>query len=177
MSKSLRIAMLVPCPFPANHGTPGAIRELCGALGERGHKVEIVTYPLCDESIPVDGLVIHRVAALGANRKITVGPSWQRLGFDALLIPKVIQTVRNLRADIIHAHNFEGALAGFPGRLITGRPLIYNAINTMVDELPTYDFIRPRRRWRWAFPGYLIFGCRGLPTTLSQIPNSSMSSC
>jgi 1,2-diacylglycerol 3-alpha-glucosyltransferase len=144
MSKSLRIAMLVPCPFPANHGTPGAIRELCGALGERGHKVEIVTYPLCDERIPVEGLVIHRVAALGANRKITVGPSWQRLGFDALLVPKLIQTIRNLRADIIHAHNFEGALAGFPARLITGRPLIYNAINTMIDELHTYDFIRPK---------------------------------
>jgi 1,2-diacylglycerol 3-alpha-glucosyltransferase len=144
MNRSLRIAMLVPCPFPANHGTPGAIRELCGALGERGHKVEIVTYPLCEESIPVDGLIIHRVAALGANREITVGPSWQRLGFDALLVPKLIQTIRNLRADIIHAHNFEGALAGFPARLITGRPLIYNAINTMIDELHTYDFIRPK---------------------------------
>ena len=144
MSKSLRIAMLVPCPFPANHGTPGAIRELCGALGERGHKVEIVAYPLCDERIPVDGLVIHRVAALGTNREITVGPSWQRLGFDALLVPKLIQTIRNLRADIIHAHNFEGALAGFPARVITGRPLIYNAINTMIDELHTYDFIRPK---------------------------------
>ena len=149
MSKSLRIAMLVPCPFPANHGTPGAIRELCAALGERGHKVEIVTYPLCDESIPVDGLVIHRVAALGTNRKITVGPSWQRLGFDALLVPKLIQTVRSLRADIIHAHNFEGALAGFPARLITGRPLIYNAINTMIDELHTYDFIRPKIVANW----------------------------
>ena len=144
MSKSLRIAMLVPCPFPANHGTPGAIRELCAALGERGHKVEIVTYPLWDESIPVDGLVIHRVAVLGSNRKITVGPSWQRLGFDALLVPKLIQTIRHLEADIIHAHNFEGALAGFPARLITGRPLIYNAINTMIDELHTYDFIRPK---------------------------------
>ena len=149
MSKSLRIAMLVPCPFPANHGTPGAIRELCYALGERGHKVEIVTYPLFDESIPVDGLVIRRVAALGANRKIVVGPSWQRLGFDALLVPKVIETVRNLNADIIHAHNFEGALAGFPARLVTGRPLIYNAINTMVDELPTYDFIRPKFIAKW----------------------------
>ena len=149
MSRALRIAMLVPCPFPANHGTPGAIRELCAALGERGHKVEIVTYPLADESIPVDGLVIHRVAALGANRKITVGPSWQRLGFDALLVPKVIQTIRSLRADIIHAHNFEGALAGFPARLITGRPLIYNAINTMIDELHTYNFIRPTILANW----------------------------
>ena len=100
--------------------------------------------PCVTRAYPVDGLVIHRVAALGTNRKITVGPSWQRLGFDALLIPKLIQTIRNLRADIIHAHNFEGALAGFPARLITGRPLIYNAINTMIDELHTYDFIRPK---------------------------------
>jgi 1,2-diacylglycerol 3-alpha-glucosyltransferase len=144
MSDPLRIAMLVPCPFPANHGTPGAIRELTEALGDRGHRVEIVTYPLSDESIPIGELVIHRVAALGKNRKIVVGPSWQRIGFDALLVPKLIQTIKNMRADVIHGHNVEGALVGFPARLITRTPLIYNAINTMIDELHTYDFIRPK---------------------------------
>ena len=136
--------MLVPCPFPANHGTPGAIRELCEALSKRGHRIHIVTYPLCDANITVQGVFIHRVAALGRNRKIIVGPSLQRLLFDGLLVPKLIRIIRRFGADVIHAHNFEGALAGYPARLITGRPLIYNAINTMTDELHTYGVIRPK---------------------------------
>src|SRR4029077_15853869 len=46
--------------------------------------------------------------------------------------------------DIIHAHNYEGALvAGLVGRL-SCRPVIYNAINTMIGELPSFGFIRPR---------------------------------
>lgn len=136
--------MLVPCPFPANHGTPGAIRELCEALSERGNQIHIVTYPLCDANITVQGVFIHRVASLGRNRKIIVGPSLQRLLFDGLLVPKLIRIIRRFGADVIHAHNFEGALAGYPARLITGRPLIYNAINTMTDELHTYGVIRPK---------------------------------
>ena len=52
--------------------------------------------------------------------------------------------IRRERIDVIHAHNYEGALIGFLGWLLSGRPLIYNAINTMSDELPSYGFIRPR---------------------------------
>ena len=36
--------MLAACPFPANHGTPGSIRELAEATADRGHEVHVVTY-------------------------------------------------------------------------------------------------------------------------------------
>ena len=146
---------------------PGAIRELCGALGERGHKVEIVDLSVVLREYPSRWSGHSPGRRSGREPKITVGPSWQRLGFDALLVPKLIQTIRNLRADIIHAHNFEGALAGFPARLITGRPLIYNAINTMIDELHTYDFIRPKAL-AVGFSSYSIFGCRGLQLLIAD---------
>jgi len=45
---------------------------------------------------------------------------------------------------VIHAHNYEAMLiGGIVGRL-TRVPVIYNAINTMIDELPSYNFVRPR---------------------------------
>ena len=42
--KRYSIAMIAPCPFPANYGTPGAIREMCEALSARGHRIHVVTY-------------------------------------------------------------------------------------------------------------------------------------
>ncbi len=137
------IAMVAACPFPANFGTPAAIREMSEELARRGHSIRVVTYPL-SHAIPITGVEIDRVAQVGSNREISVGPSFQRLAFDALMVFKLFQVVRRHKIDIIHAHNYEGALIGsFVGK-ITGIPVIYNAINTMIGELASYNCIRPR---------------------------------
>ena len=137
------IAMVAACPFPANHGTPAAIREMSEELARRGHTVRVVTYPLSDD-IPISGVAIDRVGQIGFNRVISVGPSYQRLIFDFLLIFKLMHVARRHQIDIIHAHNYEAALvAGIVGR-VSGLPVIYNAINTMIGELPSFGFIRPR---------------------------------
>src|SRR5215510_252756 len=102
------IAMVAACPFPANHGTPAAIREMSEELARRGHTVRVVTYPL-SEQIPIEGVAIDRVRQIGFNRTITVGPSYQRLIYDFLLIFKLLKVVREYRIEIIHAHNYEAA--------------------------------------------------------------------
>ena len=137
------IAMVAACPFPANHGTPAAIREMSEELARRGHSIRVVTYPLSHE-IPIKGVEIHRVAQVGSNREISVGPSYQRLAFDALLVSKLFQVVRRHKIEVIHAHNYEAALVGGLVGKLTGVPVIYNAINTMIGELPSFNFIRPR---------------------------------
>src|SRR5687768_10251915 len=45
----LKTCVLAACPFPANHGTPGSIRELAEATAERGHEMHIVTYHFGDD--------------------------------------------------------------------------------------------------------------------------------
>src|SRR4029077_951405 len=138
------IAMVAACPFPANHGTPAAIREMSEELVRRGHSIRVVTYPLSHDEIPITGVEIDRVAQVGSNREVCVGPSYQRLAFDALMVFKLLQVVRKHKIDVIHAHNYEGAMVGgFVGKL-TGIPVIYNAINTMIGELASFNFIRPR---------------------------------
>jgi glycosyltransferase involved in cell wall biosynthesis len=141
--KPLTIAMVAACPFPANHGTPAAIREMSETLTQLGHQVHVVTYPLKDD-IPTNGVIIHRVRRLGKAQQIVVGPTYQRLGFDALMIPKLCQVIRNHKVGVIHAHNYEGALVGYGAKKATGTPMVYNAINTMINELPLYGFIRPQ---------------------------------
>ena len=137
------IAMVAACPFPANHGTPAAIKEMSEELARRGHSIRVVTYPLSHE-VPVTGVEIDRVAQIGSNRAGTVGPSYQRLAFDALLLFKLFQVVRRYKIDVIHTHNYEAALVGGFVGWLTGVPVIYNAINTMISELPSFGFIRPR---------------------------------
>ena len=135
--------MVAACPFPANHGTPAAIKEMSEELARRGHSIRVVTYPLSDD-IPVTGIEIDRVGHVGWNREVNVGPSCQRLVFDAMLAKKLSQIVRRRKVDVIHAHNYEAMLIGGVVSRLTGVPVIYNAINTMIDELPSYNFFRPR---------------------------------
>jgi glycosyltransferase involved in cell wall biosynthesis len=137
------IVMVAACPFPANHGTPAAIREMSQELARRGHAVRVVTYPVSD-AIPIAGVAIDRVRQIGFNRTITVGPSYQRLVYDFLLVFKLLAVVRKHQIEIIHAHNYEAALVAGTVAWLTGLPMIYNAINTMAGELPSFHFIRPQ---------------------------------
>ena len=54
------------------------------------------------------------------------------------MLIETVRVVRRERCEIIHAHNYEGCLIGVAAKLLTGRPMIYNAVNLMSDELHTY---------------------------------------
>lgn len=141
--KTYRVAMAVASPFPANHGTPAAIREACEALARLGHSTHAVTYHFGQE-IPIQGVKIHRAADIGFSKRMAVGPTIQKPFLDLLLLIKLCHVVKSEKIDLIHAHNYEGALVGYFAKKLTKRPLLYNAINNMVDELPSYRFIKPR---------------------------------
>jgi 1,2-diacylglycerol 3-alpha-glucosyltransferase len=141
----LRVVMVAACPFPANHGTPGAIRELCEALVRLGHETHVVTYPLGDD-VEIPGVTVHRVSAPWMKRgEIKIGPSKDRLVYDALLVPKLCSVIRRHKIDVIHSHNYEATIAGIAAKWLTGRPLVYNGINSMADELPSYAFFKNKR--------------------------------
>lgn len=142
VKRKFRIAMVAACPFPANHGSPASIKEMSEALVKLGNEVHIVTYPI-KEDIPVNGPIIHRVSVPGVNRNtVTVGPTPEKFLFNPLMVLKLISVIRQHKIDVIHAHNYEGVLIGWLAQLFTGKPLLYNAVNSMADELPTYDFFK-----------------------------------
>jgi len=145
--KKLKIVMVASCPFPANHGTPGAIRELAMHLLKLGHEVHVVTYPSCQEDIDVDGLIIHRAnVPFYHNDKdeIVIGPSISRVLYDMFMVPLLIKVVLKHEIDIIHTHNYEASIAGVMAKWVTRRPMVYTGINSMQDELPTYEGLRPK---------------------------------
>jgi len=141
--RAFSVAMVAACPFPANHGTPGLIREMALSLVARGHEIHVVTYPM-GQPMDIEGLQVHRAAPWFPSRKITVGPTSYRPLLDLALAIKLHEVVRKYGVRIIHAHNYEGALAGYIAKKTTRSPLLYHAVNTMSDELPSYGFIRPQ---------------------------------
>lgn len=140
------VAMVVACPFPANYGTPGAIREMAELLTQRGHNVHVVTYPW-GESSDVGKLKIWRSGRLRSSRPIYSGPSFEKPVMDLLLLKKLLSVIRREKINVIHAHHCEAALVGEAAKLLTGTPLVFHAHGLMSDELPAYRvFPRLARR-------------------------------
>ena len=142
-SQGYSIVMVAACPFPANHGSAASIREMSDTLTDMGHDVHIVTYPTGQEEIKVRRAKVHRTAPFRPESDAKVGPSSEKFLRDFQLLRLLCRVIRRERIDIIHAHNYEGGLVGVLAKWITGRPLLYNAVNLMSDELAGYRFIRP----------------------------------
>jgi 1,2-diacylglycerol 3-alpha-glucosyltransferase len=137
------IAMVAACPFPANHGSAASIREMSDTLSEMGHAVHIVTYPTGQKDITVRYAKVHRTGPFQPETNAKVGPSSEKFVEDLALLRLLRCVIQRERIDIIHAHNYEAALIGVMAKWITRRPLLYNAVNLMSDELAGYNFIRP----------------------------------
>jgi 1,2-diacylglycerol 3-alpha-glucosyltransferase len=149
--------MVAACPFPVNYGSPAAIRELTETLAEMGHEIHVVTYP-DGENLSVGNARLHRVGHSDSSKGPQVGPSRDKLWIDILLLIKLCQVVWREKIEIIHGHNYEGGLAGVLAKFVTGRRMVYNAVNLMSDELPTYGFIRPAfvAKWVAAFLDWFV---------------------
>ena len=136
--------MVAACPFPANHGSAASIREMSDTLSDMGHNVHIVTYPDWSRGYPRSSRQSssNRGFSSGNERqgRTVIGKVSPRFSISFGLLCRVI---RRERIDIIHAHNYEGALIGIMAKWLTRRPLLYNAVNLMTDELAGYRFIRP----------------------------------
>ena len=137
------VAMVAACPFPANHGTPGAIREMSETLAQMGHTVHIVTYSGGQDDIVVRFAKVHRPSPFRPQRNVKVGPSAEKFLLDFAVLRLLCRLIQREPIDIIHGHNYEGAVIGALAGWITRRPVLYHAVNLMSDELPGYRFIRP----------------------------------
>jgi len=140
--RKYRVAMVAACPFPANYGSPAAIREMSVTLAEMGHDIHVVTYPHGD-NLELGGVKMYRAAKGRGKAAVRVGPSAEKPLLDLLMVKELCRVIRQQRIEIIHGHNCEGALIGAAAKALTGRPLVYHAVNLMSDELHTYRFIRP----------------------------------
>jgi glycosyltransferase involved in cell wall biosynthesis len=123
----MRVALVIAGPYPAFRGSQVLVSHLALGLRERGHAVRLVTY--------------------GSRRGHRPGPRPERLAFDALLTARLWRTVRRERIDLIHAHNYEAAIAALLVGRVTRRPVVYHGHSALADELPLYASSPAARRW------------------------------
>lgn len=138
MGGRLRIATVAACPFPYPRGTPTRILRLAEALERMGHEIHVVTYHLGDREIEVQ-IPVHRIRPVGTYKKLSPGPSYQKLLFlDPLLAKKLLEVLRNNKIDLIHAHHYEGLIVSAFVRRWTKHPLIFDAHTLLESELAYY---------------------------------------
>jgi glycosyltransferase involved in cell wall biosynthesis len=148
MSRRFRIAMVAACPFPAPRGTPIRIYRIADELSRRGHDVDVFTYHL-GASAAGARFAIHRIPNVRTYRKLSPGPSYQKLLLlDPLLAVKLIRALRRRRYDVLHAHHVEGLLAALPAHLLYRVPVIFDAHTLLETELPYYPMALSRRLLR-----------------------------
>jgi glycosyltransferase involved in cell wall biosynthesis len=103
-----------------------------------GHEIHVVTYHLGDREIEVQ-IPVHRIRPVGTYKKLSPGPSYQKLLFlDPLLAKKLLEVLRNNKIDLIHAHHYEGLIVSAFVRRWTKHPLIFDAHTLLESELAYY---------------------------------------
>ncbi|HUE29873.1 MAG TPA: glycosyltransferase family 4 protein [Verrucomicrobiae bacterium] len=114
----MRLALVLAGRYPDVRGSQVLVQQLADGLRGRGHGVHLVTY--------------------GAAASGRPGPRFGRVARDAALVARLWRTVRREAIDLIHAHNYEAAIASLLVGRATGRPVVYHGHNALAEELPLY---------------------------------------
>ena len=114
----MRIALVLAGRYPDLRGSQVLVRQLADGIRGRRHAVHLVTY--------------------GARARGRPGPRAGRIVRDVGLVVRLWRTVRREAIDLIHAHNYEAAIAALVVGRATGRPVVYHGHNALAEELPLY---------------------------------------
>ena len=121
----MRVALVCAGPYSDLRGSQVLVRQLAAGLRARRHAVHLVTYGAVPGGKP--------------------GPRPGRIARDVALVVRLWRTVCREAIDLIHAHNYEAAIAGLLVARLTGRPVVYHGHNALAEELPLYFRARPVR--------------------------------
>jgi glycosyltransferase involved in cell wall biosynthesis len=136
----MNILMLAPEPFFEPRGTPISIYFRVHALGELGHSVTLVTYPI-GKDVPLKGLRIVRPPNLLGMRKIKIGPSLAKLPLDFLLLVRAVMEINRHRYDLVFSHE-EAAFIGVWLARVWRKPHIYDMHSCLPKQLENFEFSR-----------------------------------
>jgi glycosyltransferase involved in cell wall biosynthesis len=128
-----RILVVAPQPFYEDRGTPIAVRQVLQALGEVGHRVDLLTYPV-GADIVVPRLRIFRSANPLGYRSVPIGFSLRKVVLDLPLAAALRRRLARERYDCIHAVEE----AAFPAAILARRhgiPLLYDMQSSLAEQL------------------------------------------
>jgi glycosyltransferase involved in cell wall biosynthesis len=170
--RPLRILMLAPEPFFEPRGTPFSEYHRIKALGELGHHVDLVTYPI-GRDVELAHLRIFRSPRPPLIRKVRVGPSLTKVVLDGLMLFTIARRVLSTKYDAIHSHEEMGLVGVWLSRML-GIPHLYDMHSSLPQQLSNFTFSRSamlRRLFGWA-EERMVHGSRVVVTICQELQDT-----
>jgi len=133
--RTLKIVQILAAPYPTRQGSQVYVQGMSRALAQRGHEVTLVCYGHGD-ALQDEGYRVVRTPQPKSYQNRRAGPDAWKPVLDVALAALATREARG--ADVLHAHNYEAPIAAYMARAATGTPVVYNAHNTMGEELHRY---------------------------------------
>ncbi len=105
----MRILMIAPQPFMEPRGVPFSVYYHVKALGELGHEVDLVTYPI-GKTVELSGLKIYRAPTIPLIRSVKVGPSLAKIPLDFLVLLTALWRLFLKRYQCVYTHEEAGLI-------------------------------------------------------------------
>src|SRR4029434_5483147 len=107
--------MLAPEPFFEPRGTPFSEYHRIKALGELGHHVDLVTYPI-GRDVDLPNLTIYRSLRPPFVKKVRIGTSFTKAALAGVMLFTLLPRVLTTRYDAIHSHEEMGLVGVWLGK-------------------------------------------------------------
>jgi glycosyltransferase involved in cell wall biosynthesis len=143
--------MLAPEPFFEPRGTPFSEYHRIKALGELGHHVDLVTYPI-GRDVELPNLRIFRGLRPPFVHKVRIGPSITKVVLDSLMMLTIARRVLAERYDAIHSHEEMGLVGVWLAKLM-GVPHLYDMHSSLPQQLSNFKYSQSgalHRIFTWA---------------------------
>ena len=143
--------MLAPEPFFEPRGTPFSEYHRIKALGELGHHIDLVTYPI-GRDVELPNLRIFRSLRPPFVRKVRIGPSLTKIVLDGLMLLTITRRVASQRYDAIHSHEEMGLVGVWLAKWL-GIPHLYDMHSSLPQQLSNFKYSKSsllRSVFTWA---------------------------
>ncbi len=143
--------MLAPEPFFEPRGTPFSEYHRIKTLGELGHHVDLITYPV-GRDVELPNLRIFRSLRPPLVTKVRIGPSPTKLVLDGLMLLTILRRVVAERYDAIHSHEEMGLVGVWLARWL-GIPHLYDMHSSLPQQLSNFKYSQSgllRKVFTWA---------------------------
>lgn len=130
--------MLAPEPFFEPRGTPFSEFHRIKALGELGHHVDLITYPI-GRDVELPNLRIFRSLRPPFVTKVRIGPSFTKIVLDGLMLLTIARHAITKKYDAIHSHEEMGLVGVWLAKLL-GIPHLYDMHSSLPQQLSNFKY-------------------------------------
>ena len=164
--------MLAPEPFFEPRGTPFSEYHRIKALGELGHHVDLVTYPIGSD-VELPNLRIFRGLRPPFVRRVRIGPSMTKIVLDSLMLLTILRRVLTERYDAIHSHEEMGLVGVYLARWLR-IPHLYDMHSSLPQQLSNFKYSKSaalRGMFEWA-EGHMVHDSQVVITICQELQDT-----